>query len=114
MGDSLRELRRLPDDVKQDIGIALMMVQYGETPRNAKPLTGHKEFRGGSVMEIVERYSTDTYRAVYAAKIGDAIYVLHVFQKKSTSGIATPQRDIDLIIDRLRDARADAAKHQRG
>lgn len=54
--------------------------------------------------EIVKRYDTDTYRAVYAVKIGEKIYVLHAFQKKSKQGIKTPLADVDLIKQRYKDA----------
>ena len=56
---------------------------------------------GSGVWEIVARYDTDTYRAVYTVKIGEKIYVLHAFQKKSTHGVRTPKREIDLIKQRL-------------
>jgi phage-related protein len=56
------------------------------------------------VLEIVAPHDGDTYRAVYTVKFEDAVYVLHAFQKKSTKGLATPQRDIDLIHRRLADA----------
>ena len=55
-------------------------------------------------MEIIDRYDTNTYRAVYTVQFADVIYVLHAFQKKSKSGLATPQRDIDLIRRRLAEA----------
>ena len=54
-----------------------------------------------TVWEIVARHDTDTYRAVYTVNIGEKIYVLHAFQKKSTRGIRTPKREIDLIKQRL-------------
>ena len=60
--------------------------------------------------EIVARYDTDTYRAVYTVKIGEKIYVLHAFQKKSTRGIRTPKREIDLIKQRLKIAQQLEAK----
>ncbi len=66
----------------------------------AKPFKGV----GSGVYEIVKRYDTDTYRAVYAVKIGEKVYVLHAFQKKSKRGIKTPQVDIDLIKQRYKDA----------
>ncbi len=62
-------------------------------------------FGGASVIEIVEDYAGDTYRAVYTVKFTEAIYVLHAFQKKSKSGIATPKHDLDLIEERLRRAK---------
>ena len=64
-----------------------------------------KGFGGASVIEIVEDYDGDTYRAVYTVKFAEAIYVLHAFQKKSRSGIATPKHDLDLIEERLKRAR---------
>jgi phage-related protein len=83
------------------VGQALYAAQMGDTDPAAKPLKG---FGGTRVMEIVERYDTNTYRAVYTAQFGGVIYVLHAFQKKSKQGIATPQKDIELIRHRLADA----------
>jgi phage-related protein len=73
----------------------------GETDPAAKPLKG---FGGASVMEIVDRHDTNTYRAVYTVQFADVIYVLHAFQKKSKRGISTPQKDLDLIRGRLAEA----------
>lgn len=106
IGSSLRDLRAMPDQVRRDFGHALYAAQQGETDPAAKPLKG---FGGTRVMEIVERYRSDAYRAVYTAQFGDVVYVLHVFQKKSKSGIATPKQDIDLIRKRL----AEAERHYR-
>ena len=61
--------------------------------------------RRSGVMEIAERYATDAYRLVYTVQLGKSIYVLHVFQKKSKSGIATPKKDVDLIVKRYKEAR---------
>ena len=80
------------------MGYSLSRVQSGETPGDAKPFKGFK----ASVMEIVARYDTDTFRSVYIASLEHQVYVLHVFQKKSTQGIKTPQHEIDLIEARLR------------
>lgn len=100
MGDSRKNIREFPVDVQKSIGYALQLVQAGETPMEAKPFKGV----GSGVYEIVKRYDTDTYRAVYAVKIGEKVYVLHAFQKKSKQGIKTPQADIDLIKQRYKDA----------
>lgn len=86
------------------MGYALYAAQLGETDPAAKPLKG---FGGAKVMEIVDRYQTDTYRAVYTAQFGGAVYVLHAFQKKSKRGIATPKRDTALIQQRLAAAQRD-------
>ncbi len=98
MGSSRADLRAFPEPVRQAIGHALYAAQQGETDPAAKPLKG---FKGSSVMEIVDRYDTDAYRAVYTTQFSDVIYVLHAFQKKSKRGIATPQEDIELIRRRL-------------
>lgn len=91
----------MPEDVQDVIGKSLLQVQYGGRPRNAEILQG---FQGASVLEIKDDYEGDTYRCVYTVRFAEAIYVLHAFQKKSTSGIKTSQRDITRIKSRLRDA----------
>ena len=87
--------------MRRDVGQALYAAQRGETDPAAKPLTG---FGGARIMEIVDRHDTNTYRAVYTARFDEAIYVLHAFQKKAKSGIATPKPEIDLIRRRLFEA----------
>jgi len=106
IGSSRDDLRTMPQQVRRDIGQTLYAAQQGETDPAAKALRG---FGGTRVMEIVERYRTDAYRAVYTAYFADAIYVLHVFQKKSKRGVATPKPDIDLIRRRF----AEAQRHHR-
>ena len=101
MGSSRDDLRAMPQRVRRDIGQALYTAQQGETDPAAKPLKG---FGGARVMEIVERHRGDAYRAVYTVQFAEAIYVLHVFQKKSKRGIATPKPDLDLIKRRLAEA----------
>jgi phage-related protein len=105
VGSSLKDLRDSPEEVKDGIGYALELVQRGEKPANAKPLKG---FGGASVLEIVEDFDGDSWRAIYTVAIANAVYVLHVFQKKSKKGIATPKKEIDLIRRRLRDAQEHA------
>ena len=102
VGSSLRDLRSFPDDVKHDIGVALSWAQYGDKHADAKPLKGIK---GAGVLEVVERFDGNTYRAVYTVKFQGMVYVLHAFQKKSKKGISTPKPDMDLIESRLKDAR---------
>lgn len=89
----------MPDQVQDFFGYALHLAQTGGKHSDAKPLKG---FGGGSVLEVVEHYHSDTYRAVYTVRYPTAVYVLHCFQKKSTRGIATPKPDIDLIEARLK------------
>lgn len=102
MGTSLKDLKELPKDVQLEVGHALREAQDGGKAAVAKPMKG--EGYGASVIEIVEDFDTNTYRCVYTVKFEEAIYVLHSFQKKSTQGIKTPQRDIEIIKTRLKDA----------
>ena len=108
-GTSLRDLRSFPRAVRVDIGHALFTAQQGKTDPAAKPLKG---FGGASVLEIVSSHHGNAWRAVYTVRFQDAIYVLHVFQKKSTKGIATPTREIDLIKQRLAEAERDHRERQ--
>ncbi|MCI5120303.1 MAG: addiction module toxin RelE [Candidatus Electrothrix sp. AUS4] len=109
VGSSLEDLRSFPDAVKDEIGYALHRAQEGKKHHNAKPLKG---FSG--VLEIISSKQTDTYRAVYAVKLGDNIYVLHTFKKKSKTGIKTPKSDIDMIKKRLQEARILAREEENG
>src|SRR5262249_8689407 len=101
VGDSRERLQEFPAQVRKDIGHALYLAQTGQTPPSAKPMRGIES----GVFEIVDDYDTDTYRAVYTVKVGRNLYILHAFMKKSTRGIRTPKREIDLIRRRLRRAR---------
>jgi phage-related protein len=98
---SRRDFRELPGDVKSHMGYALYVAQQGGKHRDAKPLKG---FGGAGVVEIVKDYHGDTFRAVYTVRLAGAVYVLHVFQKKSKKGSETPKIDIKLIEQRLREA----------
>lgn len=79
----------------------MYLAQIGEKHRAAKPLKG---FSGAGVLEVVEDCEGNTYRAVYTVRFAEAIYVLHVFQKKSKKGIETPKQEIDLVESRLKQA----------
>lgn len=96
VGDSKERLLEFPTDVRKKIGYALEEAQGGEMPHRTKPLRG---FSG--VYEISRDYNRNTYRTVYAVNLGELIFVLHCFQKKSTRGIKTPKKEIDLIRRRL-------------
>jgi phage-related protein len=109
IGTSLRDLRSFPSAVRIDIGHALFAAQEGKTDPAAKPLKG---FGGANVLEIVASHHGNAWRAVYTVRFQDAIYVLHVFQKKSTKGIATPARELDLVRRRLAEAERDHRKRQ--
>ena len=102
MGASKADLKTFPDEVQDVMGYALDFAQQGKKHPDAKSLKG---FGGAGVLEIVDDYDGNTYRAVYTVKFADAVYVLHCFQKKSKHGIATPQQDIELIERRLKRVR---------
>ncbi len=101
VGAARKDLQAMPPVVRRTFGTALFLAQTGEKSDKAKPLKG---FRGAGVLEIVEDYDTDAYRAVYAVRFAKVVYVLHVFQKKSRVGIATSARDLALIESRLKKA----------
>ena len=101
VGSAYRELCAFPREAYRNVGRALMVVQLGEKPPNAKPLKG---FGGTAVLEIIEDYHGDTYRAVYTAKLAGAVYVLHCFQKKSPRRSQVPRLNRELIEKRWRDA----------
>ena len=100
LGSSKKDLTSFPDEVQHDIGFALTVAQFGGKHDSVKPWKG----LGPGVMEIVSDFNTDAYRAVYTVNIGEVIYVLHAFQKKSKSGIATPKAEIELIATRYKKA----------
>ena len=102
-------MKTFPKDVQRDIGQALYAAQRGEEYSSVKSLKG---FGGRSVLEIVAGDAVATYRTVYTVRFLDVIYVLHAFQKKSKKGIATPQKDIELIHRRLLDAEQDYKRRQ--
>lgn len=101
VGDSDRNLRAFPKEVRDVMGQALWAAQIGKKHPDAKPLKG---FTGAGVLEIVADYDTDTYRGVYTVKLAGVVYVLHTFQKKSKRGIQTTKQDMALIRQRLKAA----------
>jgi len=109
VGSALRDLRLFPGAVRRDVGQALFTAQQGGTDPAAKPLKG---FGGAGVLEIVASYHGNAWRTVYTVRFSDAIYVLHAFQKKSTKGITTPSREIELIRKRLAEAERDYHERQ--
>jgi phage-related protein len=102
ISSSLSDLRKFPEEVQKSMGFALYLAQLGQKHQDAKPLKG---FKGSGVLEVVDDFDGDTYRAVYTVRFEGMVYVLHAFQKKSKQGIATPKQDIELIEARLKRAR---------
>ena len=93
-----KDFEKFPDDVQDDALSALAVAAEGGKSDNAKPFKGVE----GGVFEIVLKHRGDAYRVVYAVKIGEDIWVIHAFQKKSKTGIKTPQMEVDLIRERLK------------
>ncbi len=104
IGSTRQVVQGFPLEVRKTIGFALYQAQEGGKHIQAKPLKG---FGGAGVLEVVEDYDGDTYRAVYTVKLASVVYALHAFQKKSKKGIKTPKQEIELIKKRLKAAEGD-------
>jgi len=104
IGRSLEDLRRFPEDVRRRVGVALWEAQLGAKAGYAKPLKG---FGSAGVLEIVDDFDGNSYRAVYTVRFAGMVYVLHAFQKKSKKGIETPKPELHLIEQRLKRAKED-------
>ena len=110
VGSSHNDLREFPAPVQDHMGYALYVAQRGGKHRNTKTLSG---FGGAGVLEVTSDLRGDTFRAMYTVRFSAAVYVLHAFQKKSTTGRQTPRRDIELIRQRLREAEQIAKEAER-
>jgi phage-related protein len=106
LGNSKRNIQAFPEGAQKIIGDELQLMQFGGMPKDAKPFKGV----GTGVIEIALRYEGDAYRTVVALQLGEKIYVLHAFQKKSKHGRATPKQDVELIKQRYAQAK-EWAKH---
>ncbi len=107
VGSSKKDFLGFPDPVKDEMGNALGLAQFGSKHPSAKPWKG----QGPGVFEVVEDYDGDTYRAVYTVRFKEVVYVLHAFQKKSPTGIKTALLDVDLVARRLKIAQQDYEAH---
>jgi phage-related protein len=107
VGSSKRDFLGFPSAVKDDMGNALGIAQFGGTAPTAKPWKG----LGPGVLELVESHDGNAFRTVYTVRFEKAVYVLHAFQKKSPSGTRTARRDVDLVANRLTLAQRDYEEH---
>jgi phage-related protein len=103
LADTRLKVKSFPSNVQYDVGYAFYLAQLGAMSVRAKPLHG----LGSGVMEIVASDGSGTYRVVYTVSIGEAIYVVHAFQKKSKSGVATPKSEIEVVRSRLKQLRSE-------
>jgi phage-related protein len=101
LGNSKKNILNFPEDVRKLIGDELQLIQFGRMPKDAKAFKGIDS----GVIEIALKYDKEAYRCVQAVQLGEKIYVLHAFQKKSTKGISTPKPDVDLIKKRYKEAK---------
>ena len=106
VGSSKEDLLRLPAAVKDVMGAALSVAQFGGKHPAAKPWRG----QGPGVLEVVNDFDGNTYRTIYTVRFKRAVYVLHAFQKKSPKGIKTAQHDVRLVGRRLKSAQEDYAQ----
>jgi phage-related protein len=97
-GSAKKDFKEFPIPVQKDFGVALFVVQLGSMPPSAK----HSKGLGPGVYELTQDHRGDAFRTVYTVCIGDAVHVLHAFQKRSKSGIATPRPDVELVEKRLK------------
>lgn len=107
MGNAKRNLQAFPKGAQKIIGDELQLIQFGGMPKDAKPFKGV----GSGVLEIALRYDAEAYRTVLAVQLGEKIYILHAFQKKSKKGIETTKHDVNLIKQRYVEAR-ERANHE--
>jgi phage-related protein len=98
LASSRKDLKAFPDKVQNKIGYALYVAQRGSKHESAKPLGR----LGAGLLEVVVDFDRSTFRAVYTVRFAQAVYVLHVFQKKAKRGISTPRHEIDVIRSRLK------------
>ncbi len=103
IGSSYKDLKSFPPPIRQAMGHALFYAQQGKLHEHAKILSG---MGSAAVQEIRENDRSGTYRMIYTVEIDTYVFVLHVFQKKSKSGIATPKEELEVLRNRLREARA--------
>lgn len=95
---ALKEFETFPEGARLICLAALTIAAEGGKSDIAKPMHG----LGSGVFEIALPFRGDAFRVVYALQLAGEIWVVHAFQKKSTQGIKTPKREIDLIRDRLK------------
>lgn len=105
MGSAKKDVTALPEDVKRIMGFCLNKLQEGVFDDRIEPMTGHASLKQAKVVEIKDNFGGDTFRTMAAIKYPEAIYVLHVFKKKSHEGRETPRKDIETIIARLADVK---------
>jgi phage-related protein len=114
IGSTKEDLSALAEDVRDEVGQALFEAQKGGRHPSVKPLSGYGD---AGVLEVVSDYRGDTFRAVYTVRWATGIYVLHVFQKKSKSGIKTPKAEMKLIesrLKRLQEMHDEATRRKKG
>jgi phage-related protein len=108
---SLKDLRGMPEEVQDVFGSALLDAQYGDHPAGARPFG---EGLPRAIMKLVEDYDGDTFRVGYTVSFSKAVYVLHVFMKKSSSGRSTPNLDKNVLRARLHLAEQHYRSHYGG
>jgi phage-related protein len=95
---ALKEFEAFPEEARLICLAALTIAATGGKADIAKPMHG----LGSGVFKIALRFRGDAYRVVYAVQLAEDIWVVHAFQKKSTKGVKTPKREVDLVVERLK------------
>lgn len=102
VGSSYKDLKDFPETVRRAMGYALFHAQMGKMHQHVKVLSG---MGSTGIQEIRENDRDGTYRVIYTVEMAGFVFVLHAFQKKSKSGIATPKQEIELLKNRLKEAK---------
>jgi phage-related protein len=95
---ALRAFEAFPLGAQEEAALALTIAARGGKADIAKPFKGVS----GGIFEIALKHRGDAFRVIYAVQVGEALWVIHAFQKKSKTGIKTPQMELDLIRERLK------------
>lgn len=107
LGSALNDLSSFPDEVKVAMGFALHLAQLGDKHQHAQRMQHNLR----DVLEIIESFDADSYRAMYTTRFSKAVYCLHAFKKKSKQGRSTPKRDVELVARRFRKAQEHYAQN---
>jgi phage-related protein len=98
-GDSLTRVKSFPKPIRQELGLDIRRLQQGKIPHDSRPM----QSIGKGVFELRQRDANGWYRLIYLSRIGETLYMLHAFTKKSAK---TSRRDISIATNRLKAVRA--------
>ena len=111
LGNSLKNMKGFPEDAKREIGHALHGLQMDDDQQpRIKPLRGNPAFKGAAIRQISADAEGRAFRCVVTLEVAQEIYVLHALEKKATQGVATPKKEIDIILSRMQSLKEQSRK----